>query len=323
MHETEAVKFLKTVEGNVGIFFHDDTDGCCSAAIVLALLRQRGLKPLLGTGEIDEETFNRFAKEKLDAAIFLDYAVDQYPQWLKHWKGKPVLVIDHHPVTNDLNKLGFLYVNPRLKDAKVYVSASQIVFPICKKAGLEGKDWLERVGGTGDRAIEGGSDEKRATELVDAVKAVEHEDGLVSLAGVLAGLERLDRFIYSEKYMKIHQKYEHELNIQLEKFRAVEMETIIFFETRSNYSLTSSLANRLFEIYPDKTLIIYRCDNRWCKLSSRSRKYDMDKILKEVTAAVGGKGGGHPVAAGAKIPVGKFVTFRKKVIELITRYAGD
>lgn len=317
MRQADAIRFLKTVTGKVGIFFHDDADGCCAAAIVLALLRQRGLKPVLDSGEVDSETFERFAKEKVDAAIFLDYGVDQCPDWLEPWKGKPVLVIDHHSIINDLNKFGFLYLNPRFDDPKAYVSASQVVHGLCREAGLEGREWLAHVGGAGDRAIEGTDDEKRAAELVDAVKAVEHEDGLVKLAGVLAGLENMDRFIYSERYLKVHQKYEHELNNLMEKFRAVEMETIIFFETRSNYSLTSSLANRLFEIYPDKTLIIYKCDNRWCKISSRSRKYDMDKILREASAAVGGKGGGHPVAAGAKIPASKMPTLRKKMMGLM------
>ncbi len=314
MRTSEAVNFLKTVEGKVGIFFHDDADGCCAAAIVLSLLRKRGLKPVLDTGEIDSESFARFAKNDLDAVIVLDFAVDQYPDWLKPWKGKPVLIVDHHPPINDLNKSGFLYINPRTEDPKLYISTSQLVHPLCTKAGLKGGDWLVRVGGVGDRALEGNDDEKRAAELIDSVKAVEHETGLVKLASILAGLEKLDRFIYNEKYLKMHQKYEHEINKQLDKFRDVEREDVIWFEVKSNYSVTASLASRLFDIYPDKTLFIYRKDSQSCKIAGRSRKYDLGKIFREVTAVVGGKGGGHPVAAGAKIPTGKMPTFRKKVM---------
>ena len=312
MHEKEAIKFLNTIEGKVGIFFHDDADGCCSAALVLALLRQRGLKPLLDSGEIDEDSFKKFADHDLDATIFLDYAIDQYPAWLKPWKGKKVLVVDHHPIENNLNKAGFIHVNPRFKKPRAYVSASQIVHDLCKKAGLKNREWVSNIGAAGDRAIEGTSEEKRAAALIDAVKAVEHDRGLVKLAGVLAGLERIERFIYNEKYLEIHQKYEHELNNQLDKFRSVEMEKIMWFENKSNYSLTSSLATRLFEIYPEKTLLIYNKNARWCKIAGRSKNYEMGKLFREIATEVGGKGGGHPVAAGAKIPVGKLAIFRKK-----------
>ncbi|MBU5557966.1 MAG: hypothetical protein KQA33_02755 [Candidatus Aenigmarchaeota archaeon] len=316
MRENEAVKFLKNVSGKVGIFFHDDADGVCSAALVLRFLRQRKIKPVLGTGDIDEDAFKLFAQEPVDAAIFLDYALSQYPEFLGPWKGKPVLIVDHHPVINDLNKLGFLFINPRLDNKNVYISASQIVQKICKKAGLKGGEWIAHIGAVGDKAMKGSRDEETAAAMMDAVKAIEHEAGLVNLAGVIAGMEKMENLIYNTKYQKIYEKYKVELERQVEKFKAVEQSSIVWYEVKSNYSITSSLATHLFDIYPDKTLLIYSCDNHWCKVAGRSNRFDIGNLFRIAVAGIG-KGGGHPVAAGAKIPANKLETFRKNLTKLM------
>ncbi|MFQ6009786.1 MAG: DHH family phosphoesterase, partial [Candidatus Aenigmatarchaeota archaeon] len=151
----DAVGFLKSIEGSAGIFFHADCDGSCSAALVLALLKNRGLRPKVLAGELDEEFFEAFAKQKVGSVIFLDLAVDQYPELLGPFRKRKVLVIDHHVIHNDLNKMGFIHINPRFKNPELYTSASLVTFDICSKAGLKSRKWIAKLGAVGDRAIKG------------------------------------------------------------------------------------------------------------------------------------------------------------------------
>ncbi len=128
MKYDKAVDFLRKVNGNVGIFFHDDTDGACSAALINSLLKQRGVRTTLATGPIDKESFKAFKWIKVDYIVFTDLAIDQYPDWLEMFDKEKIIIIDHHPIHNDLNKMGYLYINSRLTEPDKYISASRLMF---------------------------------------------------------------------------------------------------------------------------------------------------------------------------------------------------
>jgi single-stranded DNA-specific DHH superfamily exonuclease len=317
LREPEAVKFLKSIDGKIGIYFHNDADGTTSAALVLALLRKRDLKPKLFCGDIEPEDFRRFARQPMDAAIFLDFPVDPYPELLTPFRDKPVLIIDHHPITNDLNKLGYLYINPRFTAPEVYISVAQICGKLCAKAGLKGFSWLVRLGAVGDRALPGSADEQEAVEIVNAVKAIDREPGLVALANFLSRCSGLPEFIQREGYQRLKWLYRRELERQLQRFEASGHDEINWFRVISPYSITASLCSRIADVYPDRTIIAYTISAGWCKVSARSARYDLGSAFSKAVKAVGGRGGGHPRAAAAKFRAANFERFKRKVLSLL------
>lgn len=308
-----ASRFLKNAKEKIGIFFHNDCDGCCSAAIVLSFLKQNKKNAFLFTGDIDEGDFREFSKEEIDTAIFLDFALDQSPEFLDPFKNKRVLIIDHHPIQNDLNKLGFLYINPRFENPSVYKSTSETCFEICKEAGLKGFEWVMRIGAVGDYTLKGTEQEREAAEIIDAVKAVKKEKGMISLARFLTTCKNLEDFLYLEEYQKIKEVFEEEVEKQVKRFEVFGMQN--FFEVKSAYSITSAVAKRLFDLFPEKTIVVYSKSRGFYKISGRSKRIDMGSVFREASKGIG-RGGGHPQAAGAKIPAEHFGKFRRRVIEL-------
>ena len=316
MKYDKAVDFLRKIDGNVGIFFHDDTDGACSATLINSLMKQRGVKTTLATGPIDKDSFDVFKFIKVDYIVFVDLAVDQYPDWLEPFDKEKIVIIDHHPVHNDLNKMGYLYVNSRLTEPDKYISASQICLEICKRAGLEGKDWIGKLGAVGDRALEGTPDEEQAAEIIDANKSIRGPDSLIKIAKFLTDAKNLDDLLYTTEFRKPLELMEKELERQIRNFEKTEIEDVNFFEFKGNYSILSVLSSALFDKYPDKTIIVYRINEGYAKISGRSNNYDLGDIFTKATEGIG-DGGGHPKAAGAKIKEKDFELFKKRVLELI------
>lgn len=311
-----AIEFLKNISNKVSIYIHDDTDGVCSGALLLALLNQKNIRPKLFCGDIEEETF-RMHESKPKNIIFLDFAIDQYPEFLEKFKEKNVLIIDHHPIFNDLNKMGFIHINPRFKDPKKYVSAASICFKICRKAGLENFEWLKRLGNVGDHVISGNKQEREADEIICAVKAVKGSKALLKVTKVLSRIKKIEDFLYRGIYQKIKNEFEKEIEKQIKNFEKFEIKDVNFFELKSKYNILSYLAGVLLDIYPDKTIILYRHRDSVCNVSGRSKKYNLGEIFKKASEGIG-RGGGHPIAAGARIRSSDINKFKKRVLKLIS-----
>jgi single-stranded DNA-specific DHH superfamily exonuclease len=294
----KVLEFLENTVGKIGIFFHCDADGVCSATLISKYFLQKGKIFELACGEIDKKVFESFARKAVDTAIFLDLAVDQNPSWLKKFKANNMLVIDHHPIHCDLNTLGIVHYNPRFEDPKIYRSASSICYEICKKLGIKNVRWVARVGACGDREILGTKKEREAVELIDAVKAIKGDKHLVKTVKILLECKTIDDFLGNRDLQKLREKLEKEVGKWVRNFSC--RENICFYEIESKYSINSLIANKLFDKYPDKTIIVYSCKNGVYKFSGRSKKFDIGKVFEEAAKNIG-KGGGHPVAAGAVI----------------------
>lgn len=307
----KAVEFLKNIEGEVNVYHHNDCDGICSAAIFLAYLKERGIKPKLNCVDINEESFKILKKEKTETAIFLDLPVDEFIERIEGFEAERILVVDHHKITEDLNKKGIAHINPRFEEPDAYISASQISYQICKVKSLE---WLARIGAVGDRALEGAEDEREAADMIDAIACLKKNKELASLAKLLSGCKKIEDFLYIEKYRKLKEAYENEIKKQISLFEIYGVSDINWFEVKSGFPVTSSLATRLFDIFPKKTIITYTKSKGVYNLSGRSKKYDLGSIFKKASEGLG-TGGGHPQAAGAEVK--NFHEFKRRVIKMM------
>ncbi|MEM5814222.1 MAG: hypothetical protein QXD77_00185, partial [Candidatus Aenigmatarchaeota archaeon] len=195
IHAAEARKFLDSVEGKIGLLFHDDADGISSAALVLAYLRKRGVEARpVAFG--DFEGIAEFASANFDRYIIVDIPPNEFLGDLKLVRNKPLLVVDHHPFEHDINGKNAIFVNPRLDDPNAYVSASHCIFDIIGKP--KEWEWLMRVGATGDHEIEGTDEEAAAADVIGAVTAMKKAADFEKLAVFLSKCKKLDEFLYNE-----------------------------------------------------------------------------------------------------------------------------
>ncbi len=305
----QVKKEIETTETNIGIIFHCDADGVSSASQLYRCFLNKNVD--LATGELEERTVQKL-KGEYDTVFIVDLPIDHYSSWLKNLNTRKIVVIDHHPPKKDLEEEGIIHVNPRLDIPDVYVSASQIVYEILKDT-VKNIEWIMRIGAVGDRAIEGSEKEMRAVEYIDAVKAIKGEDELVNVVRRLVECRNLDEFLDIKEYKNLAEEVNKEIKKWVEKFEKEEQEKdVIIFEIDTKYSIISRVANELFDRYPEKTIIVYSYKNGIFKISGRSRKIDIGKLFKEITKGIG-KGGGHPVAAGARVEADKIDIFLKRL----------
>ncbi|MBI4015409.1 MAG: DHH family phosphoesterase [Candidatus Aenigmarchaeota archaeon] len=296
-----SVNFLKNAKGKVGIFFDMDCDGVCSGAITLAFLKKlKGVYFSLNTGNKDDYVFEAYGKEKVDFAIFLDYAFDEL-KFLKPFVGK-CLVVDHHPPAIDFNKKGFVFWNPRLFDKKAYISTSHNIYDITKATGFEGFEWLMKLGAIGDHEIEGTKLEIEAVDTINAVKAMDNPELMINLCVFLSNASGTKDVIENPDYMEMKKKVSAEIEKQIAVFSQLPESKLSLFQVKSRVHITSILSTKLSDLYPKRAIILYSKSRDGYRVSGRApnKNIDLGKVFKSAARGIG-KGGGHPVAAGAKV----------------------
>ncbi len=316
MRIKEAAEFLKRIDGKVLVCSHNDCDGACSAALMLACLRQLKKDVEVFNGSMVRGTVELVLGKEFDYIIFLDLNADQFYDLLKPLEKSKVMIIDHHTVFNDLNKKGIVHINPRIEDPKAYISASQLVFDVCREAGLENMEWVSRIGAVGDHALEGNEQEKEGSEIMFAIEAVKGNSGMLSATKFLATADKIEDLLYKNEYRDCLETFNKEIENQLRRFESQNTGEVVFFEVKSNYGVSGAVANKLLELYPEKTIIHYKLKYGYYGFGGRSHKYDMAKLFRKAVEGMG-EAGGHPIAAGGNFKGKNFETFRRKILELI------
>jgi len=312
----KAVKFLKNMDGNVGIIHDTDGDGVCSAALIVAYLKSHNIKFEIFPAEYEKSVFDNIATKNLENYIILDFGLSQSYDLLENFKKKNVLIIDHHVIERDLNKDGFVFVNPRLKNPNSYISTTSLSYKICKKAGLKDLNWLKRIGDVADAVINGSKKEREASDIIFAVKAMKGKEALIDVVNFLSETKGLEEFIYNKNYRDNLIEFRKELEKEIDRFEKEGEKDIAFFKLATKRNITPSVANYLFTKYPKKTIFVLRKDDGYYNISGRSHEYNLANILNVATKGIG-RGGGHPVAAGGKIKAKYLKVFEKRVKELI------
>ncbi len=306
------IEMLKNIYGKVGIIFHCDADGACSAAQILKYLRSKGIATRLASGELEKTTFMKI-KEHTELCLILDIPVDQHSSYLNFVKSEVIAIIDHHPPFKNLNEIGTVHINPRFYNFEKYVSASEVVYGICKKLGVKDILWIKRIGAVGDRSIKGTKKEILAAEYIDAVKSVKGDNALKEAVEKLSKCKNIEEFLKIKEYAKLAEKVNEEVRTWVEKAgKRSGSKDIIILEVESPYSITSRVANEIFDKYPKSTVIVYSFKDGFFKISGRSRNYDIGRIFFKSSQGIG-RGGGHSVAAGARIEGDKINIFIQRL----------
>ena len=293
----------------IRVYFHGDTDGCCSAAIIADWLRLGGqffeLYPL------DADFVGDFVGD-----FFLDLAnvktANVHPE---------TVVIDHHPQ----EKLPCKHFNPRLQGKSWPAS-----YECYLHYGRDELCWIAALGCVGDSQPQKGLEEcvKKRFGKIDLekfsfmVEAFRSVNGTNSMDGIVMKLlEYMDApggFCSDAKITKPYEEAEKEI-MRILKEGAKTEGVLVLVKFKSKYSIKSQLANMLKRRYPEKVVVIAHETDAGYKLSLRQEKefVDFSTLMPRLIQGLDASGGGHPKASGAKVSKKDFNEFVRRLKDAI------
>jgi single-stranded DNA-specific DHH superfamily exonuclease len=197
-------KILKKIKPNdkICIVHHDDSDGCCSAALFSIIIHDLigdypEFFPVTGLEKINRGLIKRIKSIYPDHVFVFDMSVE--PKEFSDFKG---FVLDHHIFSNIESREKMPYLNPRIyekNDEKVPPTCC-IVFRLLQDLLLsKGLAWIAGIGITEDHRVELCSDVfeiiKNETPDLLKVKNIDQENLEKSVFGEFSDMVRSGRMI--------------------------------------------------------------------------------------------------------------------------------
>ncbi|RME55096.1 DHH family phosphoesterase [Candidatus Woesearchaeota archaeon] len=348
-------EFFSNIKGNdkVAIFFDPDPDGMAAAVIFnKALEKFRGKTADMvlwqdhGDLYINDENVNKLKQGEINKVVFLDMAVDQYPERIHKIKEfAEVCVIDHHKLYVQDDSL--LILKPQLlhdKEPSSYVTAKFVYDLVTEFVCLDELDWLVCVGLIGDAAWRRwkpfidkvcdkyGYDKNKILEgqlghaMRTIASALEFEGDVVKVcfeevmkAGSADDVEKSKLIKYkeiiSEELFKAYKEF---------KQKAERFGDLVWFEFKSKYSIGSTLSTRVSFKEPNKTFVILQdAGEEFYRLSLRrqDKKVKVNELVKKAIEGLeNASGGGHVPAAGGRVMKKDIEKFKQNIIKCLLEH---
>lgn len=349
-------KFVKNLKSEdiIGIIFHSDPDGICSAvitAIAIERLIKRKINLFHTQGHTQiavERDLVEYLREKgVTKAIFVDLAIDQNPEtFLELEQYMDCLVIDHHRLYNNLNSEQTVHIKPQMINPEIdgskYCAAKMCYDYFSRQVNLSDIDWIALIGVIGDFTQEAWH---KFADQVCRKYRVDCSDVLKSKFGqatwVISAGEAVvpHRTAESLKILYTARSVDDVLNsplaelaeeIKKEVTQAVHdyQETaeikadIILMHLKSRYAIKSEVANMLSVQYQNMTVFVYTTSPKkdYVHISGRRQDYQVnvaEALEKAIVGLKGASGGGHKPAAAATVRAEDFPEFKKRLFEIL------
>jgi len=201
----EAIIILKKIKQNdkICIIYHDDSDGCCSAALFSVLVHDLIndyplLFPVSGLENVNRTLMNRLRLANPDFVFAFDITVD--PEWLEDFNG---FVLDHHFFKEISERENMPYLNPRTfeNDDEKVPPVCYIVYRILKTMSPSEKiSWIPAIGITEDHRVDLCKDvfdevKNDYPELLNNVEKIEQKIVESAFFGELSDMVRSGRMV--------------------------------------------------------------------------------------------------------------------------------
>ena len=335
---SKARDFLSriTPEDNVGIIYHKDTDGVCSAALIIKgvkkLAEGRGLvinvsAAIPSTYDVLDSSFREL--KDCDKIVILDISL-----YADVPEGKDILLIDHHQVKDSRSSDSVTFVNPRLERADIYRPATYVVYKLMSSMiDMKEDEWIAVMGIIGDVGFEDCMDVLRGWVSVktkdelygtrlgragDRLLGASYEIGMPAILERLLEFKNIEELESDKAISRYFEIYNNHLEDGIKQFwdNVEEHGNIMFAIIKPHYQrLTSPIINRLSFQNRGKALFLFEEKNGKYKVSARFQdivKYDslhLGEIMNKC-----GHGGGHRSAAGGMILPGEIEDFKVCVL---------
>jgi len=319
-------------------FFDNDVDGLVSFLLFRRYVgRGKGVAVKTYPG-LNKTYARKIAELKPDKIFILDKPVverDFFEYTKEH--GLPVVWIDHHSPQEAEDIEGINYYNPL---SSKQPSAEPVAY-LCWKV-VKRDLWLALVGCLGDWFVPEfmGEIEKEYPDLLDEkkkageiiyktkigeiVKALSFalKDKTSNVMKMVKALIEVKtpyelfsgekRFEYVwKRYGQIKEKYSKLIERAKEKAEKTK-EKAIFFKYSGELSISSEIANELFFLFPEKTIVVAYVKGEKVNISLRGAK-DMRVLVQNALKGIEGTGGGHPRACGATIQLKDLEQFKEAI----------
>ncbi len=334
---SEQIKKIRTLLATGGrklLFYHQDADGVCSAALMLKAFPT--LEPYVREGpHLDVEFIKFIVQKQPDLAIFLDIPVDEsvehYRKIEQGLPGTKFLIIDHHIPTTDLNSSQTSHFNPMFEQ-KVYLPTSWLVYHILTglKRPVKSAMWISAIGIVGDYAFKEcadflkrckqswpKADFESGAQLISAAVTIKGAKGAKYALSVLTGSIRPEDFLENAQLLTWRTAMLAEIDRILADFERkkelIPELRLIFYELKSKYNITSVVSSVIARANPQMLVVIGKETEDGWKISVRAPEgMNAAAIVKAAIAGIG-IGGGHRRAAGGVVRDWK--EFRNRITE--------
>ncbi|RLJ06477.1 MAG: hypothetical protein DRP18_00685 [Candidatus Aenigmatarchaeota archaeon] len=341
--EAKDIDNWLNISGKKIVFYHGDTDGICSAALILKFFPGFESIPLHGP-HIDRKLFREIIKKRPDLLLFVDIPIDQEWEKLKKIKEKltkiKILIIDHHILLKNLNSRNIIHINPRFyKD--VYISASYVVYRLLELMGKPVKNfiWIAVTGAIGDYDLSSSYDiikecDERfpglvgknplkgklgyISEIMYSAVSLNDLKGAEKVLKILLKAKTYKDFLNSRSIKTWHRKVKEEIRRVVkyaerhaEEYPELKLK-IYTIKTRMN--LVSTISTIFGERYPDCLVVVNKKTDKEWKVSFRNQSGTINtgEIAKKCSKGIG-MGGGHKKAAGCIVK--DWEKFKKKLLK--------
>lgn len=325
----EARTFLQKAENP--LFIYDkDLDGLCAYIILRRYCKMKGEGMASQTSpKLDVSALVKVQEVMPDLIVVLDVAI--IDQTFLDQVSVPVLWFDHHP---PVERRKVHYYNPRRKDDADNRPTTALAYAVAQESL-----WMATVGAVSDWHLPDFLPEFKK-EYPGYVNR-EKNPGQVLFKTKLGGLVKVFSFMMkgktsdvkkaidatfkvndpkeiteqstdagklifsrAEKFMK-----EYDELLESAKKEASKEELMVFIYSGARNSFTRELSNELIFLYPKKFIIVGREKGDEVKMSMRSAKLNIPKILEKALINVKGYGGGHDHACGGCVAKRDFDLF--------------
>ncbi len=342
-----AIVFIESIKpkDKIAIVHGHDSDSICSAAIIYKLIKKLvKVDAELVVSEFNsiltEKTFSKIKKVNPKYTIIVDIPDMSVEILTKLRNVSKVLVIDHHMPKGYVK---IAYVNPRIYDRESYLPATYLCYKIYEDF-FDIKDilWIAGIGTLADMGMKNCLDLfdklKADKELVDDFKAVDETLIEKSLLGKLTQMiegsmvvKDVAGSIFSLKVLLESKNYKDVLknktlrgyyNLVEKEFKKTEddfkknkkiIDSLMLYEIKSKLKIKSSFAGYTQKFFDDKVLIVYQKEGKYFNASlreGRNLEIDLDRLARESIRDIkDSRGGGHPQAAGSRVPISQFKRF--------------
>ena len=328
------------------MLFHRDADGICAVAMVLKFYSGLELVPRKGP-VMDDKFVKELIGKKPEYIVFLDLPVDQewkrLKQMKKDLKDTEIIVMDHHIVEKDLNKLGMLHFNQKMggKFKNMYIPASCLVFHSRMDRGHDIEDliWIAVIGIIGDYNYKDcmstlkkceelhpdsldinnvfGSRLSRLTDMISSLMTTKGLKGAQECLKLLKNADHYEELMGNKKLIKAYNIVEKEIRDIMNDFKRngehFPKKKLVIYHIKSKLNITSIIATKISEKHPDSVVIIRKESRIGWKVSMRNQsgKTNVGGLAKKATEG-NGSGGGHFKSAGALAK--DWNLFRKRIL---------
>ena len=311
--------------------FDNDSDGFCSAILLMRALDRGTALPIKSFPDLDKNLIQRIKEIIPDTLFILDKPLTN-KEFLEEMKelNIPVVVIDHHEL-NDVTKLASYY--------NTFPSSEPTSFIAQKIFNRKKDEWISMIGCTYDVFKPDFSKDfaKQFPELyndsLDAFETLHNSDVgkltrmiSLSLKTSYVTLQKMIEFflkinaphdilIENEENAFIYRRYNF-LNRILEKNakKAKIFPKFVLVEYSGDYSLSSDISNKVF--FENEKKFVAVCFKRyeWVNISLRGEnaKRFTEKVVSKIE---GSTGGGHEVACGLRVPGDRFEEFKEMLFK--------